>query len=89
MKTIFKAGPVWESPKNLKVGMVSENRVSRKYQNGSNDTLYILFQILKMSFRAHMARAEVRPHAQVRRNQIFELKCNLTTKKIESQSLKK
>ena len=42
------------------------------------------------TFRAHMARhAEVRPHAQVRRNQIFELKCNLTTKKIESQSLKK
>ena len=51
--------------------------------------LYTLFQILKMSFRAHMAREEVRQHAQLRRNQIFELKCNLTSKEIESQSLKK
>ena len=83
MKTIFKARPVWESPKILKVGigMVSENRVGRKYQNGPNDILSTLYPILKIYFRAHMSCAEVRPHAQVRCNQISELKCNLTTKK--------
>ena len=30
--------------------------------------------ILKLFFRMYMAHAEVQPHAEMRRNQIFELK---------------